>query len=1477
MGGRRSTAKTPLVLLLVSVGALVAVGVSLSTRGAAPKVAAQDDGLAGALAALEYQPSLQAGVLSAPNRSQALRLWFKEDALRVEARGQRELLVELATVGVGRPATLRSLTPTPAEGVPGTSRVERVWPGLVEWFDNRPEGVEHGWTLSERPAGKGPVTLVVSVAGAQVEVKEQEAWFTPPGRPALAYGKLEARDARGRRLAARMLEDEAGLRIEVTDDDAAYPVTVDPLLSATHWTAWSGQSNGVLACSVASAGDVNGDGFTDFVVGFTEYDNGEENEGRAALFLGSAAGLSPTPAWTAESNQPHAQFGHSVASAGDVNGDGYSDVIVGAILFDNGETDEGRAFLYLGGPAGLSAAPAWTAEANQPNAGFAMSLACAGDVNRDGFSDVVVSTVSRGLPWVSRASLYLGSRTGLSVAPAWTAEEPAGWFGVSVASAGDVNGDRYSDVVVGSINGAFVYLGGVAGLSSSPAWSVRQDGYFGTSVASAGDVNGDGFSDLVVGAQTDGNSKGSAFLFLGGATGLASSPAWSVTANSYGSYLGTNVAGAGDVNADGFSDVVVTCPMCGPEAGSRRGQVLLYLGSASGLVSTPEWVLGTHREIAFFWGYVAGAGDVDGDGFSDVAALAVLAGNEFSGVLHTAVFPGSAAGLSPSPAWTAAANQPAASLGAAASSAGDVNGDGFTDVVVGAPTFDDGEEDEGRALLYLGTQTGLSPRPTWTAESNQRGARFGSSVAAVGDVNGDGFGDVAVGAAAYDNGETDEGRVFLYLGGPSGLSATPAWTSESNQSGAAFGASVAGVGDVNGDGFSDVLVGAAGFDDGQPNEGRAALFLGKATGLSATPAWTAQANQADAAFGATVDSAGDVNGDGFLDVIVGAAAYDDGETDEGRAWVYLGSAAGLSATPAWTAESNQAGARFGSSVATAGDVNGDGFSDVVVGADGYDFRQTDEGRVFVYLGSASGLSPTPAWTAVSKQAHAHLGASASAGDVNGDGFSDVLVGAWAYDEGEADEGRVFVYLGGAAGLASKPAWVAEPNRAGASFGASVASAGDVNGDGFSDVLVGASSLHDRAAEGGRAFLYLGGDGAAGPGRARHLGQRFGGTLVAAGARVLAPLSLEMRATNAAGGLGQVRVETEVKRVGTPFDGRGTSLSPLAAAGSVLSTSTPSLAPGSYHWRARVVAGPFKSRWLSFGGNAESATDFHVLPEPTVVLTPSSPTTSPRGTVRFLAAGGSDTGFTFRLASNRSGASLTTAGAFGTYTAGAVPNVVDVVRATDSVGRFAEVSVTVGPGVSLVPDALTLPPGGRHVFVARGGSGEGYSWSLTSSSGGTVDASTGAYVAGRTGEVSDVVTARDTLGNAASVEVRVTAALRITPARAEVAPGASVVLSVEGGTGAGFTWTLARDESGASLEAVDGQARYVAGARGPSSDVVQVTDALGNVATAAVDVLPAAQPGGGQPSCGCQAGASGWWLLGLGVLRRRRKRRSVSPR
>jgi len=776
-------------------------------------------------------------------------------------------------------------------------------------------------------------------------------------------------------------------------------------------------------------------------VGAEGYDNGQTDEGRAYVYHGSATGLATSPDWTAESDQGGAHFGYSVSSAGDVNGDGYSDVIVGALDYDNGQYCEGRAYVFHGSSAGLSATPDWTAESAQVDARLGISVSSAGDVNGDGYSDVIVGAYlyDNGEIDEGRAYVFHGSAGGLSVAPDWTAE---------------------ADQV---------------------------DAGFGWSVSVAGDVNGDGYSDVIVGAVWYDNGE------------------------------------------------------------TNEGRAYVYHGSAAG--------------------------------------LCLNAG------------------------WTAESDQHAAYFGWSVSVAGDVNGDGYSDVIVGAVHYDNGEMLEGRAFVYHGSAGGLSMSPDWTAESNQEGARFGYSVSSAGDVNGDGYSDVIVGARMYNNGQPSEGRAYVYHGSATGLSVSPDWIAESDQNYAYFGVSVSSAGDVNGDGYSDVIVGAYQYDNGETDEGRAYVYHGSAAGLSLSPDWTAESDQQSALLGWSVSVAGDVNGDGYSDVIVGAVWYDNGEDNEGRAYVYHGSAAGLSLAPDWTAESDQAGACFGWSVSVAGDVNGDGYSDVIVGANWYDNGQTDEGRAYVYYGSAAGLSLAPDWTAESDQAEAEFGRYVStAGDVNGDGYSDVIVGAWKYDNGETDEGRAYVYHGSAAGLSLTADWTAESDQNNACFGRSVSTAGDVNGDGYSDVIVGAHQYENGQSWEGRAYVYLGNEGVGVFVKPEQLRVDYSVPIVPVlftysntsfGARFLGRSDY---------GRVLVKAQFEVKALGIPFSGSGlieTDWIDLDTAGVEISQVIDGLVLSTlYKWRARIkyhpkYGAPIYSRWYYIQANGLTECDLRVG-EPTGV-------------------------------------------------------------------------------------------------------------------------------------------------------------------------------------------------------------------------------------------------------------------------------------
>ncbi|MBU0704519.1 MAG: integrin alpha, partial [Chloroflexi bacterium] len=404
------------------------------------------------------------------------------------------------------------------------------------------------------------------------------------------------------------------------------------------------------------------------------------------------------------------------------------------------------------------------------------------------------------------------------------------------------------------------------------------------------------------------------------------------------------------------------------------------------------------------------------------------------------------------PNWSVTSNQGGALLGYAVASAGDVNGDGYADVIVGVPRYDLGEIEEGAAFLYLGGPEGLATSPAWIGESDQEYAWFGWAVASAGDVNGDGYADVIVGAPRYDvTGLTDAGQAFLYYGGPTGIITSTVWITHTDQAHARFGVSVSTAGDVNGDGYGDVVITANGYDGEETNEGVAFVYHGGADGLGSNPAWTDHpTDQAYANFGRSASTAGDVNGDGYSDVVVGASWYDTGPTDEdrdrGAVFVYHGGPAGLADAPSWTVTGDRREAEFGIAVASAGDVNGDNYSDLIVGAYKYteDYEHPRrEGAAFVYHGGADGLGGSPSWSGRSGQESAKFGSAVSSGDVNGDGYSDVVVGAYSYDGGQPYEGAFFVYHGGADGLAETHAWSAEGDQEGAGLGYAVSATGDV--------------------------------------------------------------------------------------------------------------------------------------------------------------------------------------------------------------------------------------------------------------------------------------------------------------------------------------------------------------------------------------------------------------------------------------------------
>ncbi|MBK7253160.1 MAG: FG-GAP repeat protein [Ignavibacteria bacterium] len=386
--------------------------------------------------------------------------------------------------------------------------------------------------------------------------------------------------------------------------------------------------------------------------------------------------------------------------------------------------------------------------------------------------------------------------------------------------------------------------------------------------------------------------------------------------------------------------------------------------------------------------------------------------------------------------------------GRSVSSAGDVNGDGFDDVIIGAPKNNAGGILSGRAYIFFGgtvINNSVDVILTGGAVNNY----LGSSVSSAGDVNGDGYDDVIVGAYGYNS---FTGRAYIYFGGASMNSvADVIMTGEFTEHN--FGSSVSGAGDVNADGYSDVIVGAYGSNS---NTGKAYVFYGGAS-MNNIADVTMTGETSQSYFGSSVSGAGDVNGDGYQDVICGAYGYN---SDFGRAYIYFGSV-----TMDNVADVSMNGGAFldyfGASVSNAGDVNDDGYSDVIVGAYGYNSLT---GRAYIFYGGAS-MNSIADVTMTGETTNNVFGYSVSeAGDVNGDGFADVYVGAYGFS---SSKGRAYLYYGGASMNNVVDIYMTGDTTLNY-FGYSVSGGGDVNGDGYADMISGAYGKNSNK---GRAYVY----------------------------------------------------------------------------------------------------------------------------------------------------------------------------------------------------------------------------------------------------------------------------------------------------------------------------------------------------------------------------------------------------------------------
>ncbi len=455
---------------------------------------------------------------------------------------------------------------------------------------------------------------------------------------------------------------------------------------------------------------------------------------------------------------------------------------------------------------------------------------------------------------------------------------------------------------------------------------------------------------------------------------------------------------------------------------------------------------------------VGGGGDVDGDGHADVLVGAVSADVDGTGEGRAFVVFGKSDGetvaladvLAGEGGFAIDGDADTDQAGFSIAHAGDVNGDGLADVVVGAPQANAVSDDEGRAYVVFGKPDGDAVALETLAAD---GAGFvidgiasndlaGTAVAGAVDVNGDGLDDLIVGAPqANVGGVLDAGRAWVVFGkadtdpvlladldgGAGGFTIDGIATDDHT------GAAVAGGGDVNGDGLEDIIIGVPYANPAGGNSGRAYVVFGKSTTtpvdladvLGGSGGFTIAGIAALDLAGAAVAGGGDVNGDGLCDVVIGALGAEGDLGLQGRSFVVFGKSDGtavlladvVTGTGGFLIEGEVAGDFSGWSVAAGGDRDGDGLADVVIGAQGADFVGFAAGRTYAVSGRletmaialgeiASGMGGF----AIDGEADQDLSgwSVANASDVSADGFADLVIGA----PQDGGLGRAYVVFGG---------------------------------------------------------------------------------------------------------------------------------------------------------------------------------------------------------------------------------------------------------------------------------------------------------------------------------------------------------------------------------------------------------------------------------------------------------------------------------
>ncbi|RDV38089.1 hypothetical protein DV096_09755 [Bradymonadaceae bacterium TMQ3] len=518
--------------------------------------------------------------------------------------------------------------------------------GVRVSLEHRATGLKLFTTLAEPPRGKGPVRVDFAHHGRMKTYQSDKGDLEVlhDGEVVFRWSGVIAYDARHNEVPVRLASDDSRFWFEVDDRDAVYPLTIDPLASQPIWEGSSTQPNSNFADSISQPRDVNGDGVADIAISQSNYSVSQSLQGRALVYLGNANGFGNTAGFVVVGDTPNEQLSIGLSISGDANEDDCHELVVGSPGYNGGF---GRVLMFRPfecASGALNPSPLVWSRESPTLAGLGRSLSV-GDYDCNGQDDLLVGAPSQtavndnatynlagevqiyhhdaasGTYESAPGFRYQENTQGLALG--WTVQTLPDTRGSSSTCDSFAVGTPYPSGFTGAVfifdhdasNAIALPPTRINGPNSGSSFGVSLD----TMPSPTGTrINGRRIDALVVGAGGGGGGFGSVSIYEWDTASSAYQQVWTVDAPHAGARFGQRIAANGDFNNDGHRDLAVGAYNLRNEAGVAEGGVLVYLGSPSGLMNTPDWTLLSGQAGSEFGISVRAIPDLTGDGSDEL-------------------------------------------------------------------------------------------------------------------------------------------------------------------------------------------------------------------------------------------------------------------------------------------------------------------------------------------------------------------------------------------------------------------------------------------------------------------------------------------------------------------------------------------------------------------------------------------------------------------------------------------------------------------------------------------------------------------------------------------------------------------------------------------------------------------------------------------------------------------------------------------